>query len=206
MATIPNFSAYIFDLDGVLVNSYEAWFHLINDGLQLYGSAPITEPEFRETWGQGIEADQEKFFPTWDLAEIVSLYDRSFQRHSSHVRSEPGGLQALSGLKNRGKSLAVASNSPATIIRILLDASGLSQFIDAIAGADEVAASKPAPDLIFRVLEKLESTPQSACYIGDSIFDEEAARAAGIFFIGYQRPGDLTIRSLTELISESSQS
>lgn len=203
MSTVNNiqFRGYIFDLDGVLVDSYDAWFHLINEGLELFGRPPVTEPQFRETWGQGLEADQQMFFPEWTIGEIIDFYNRSFQKHARHVRSEPDGLQTLSNLKQLGKSLGVASNSPSEIIRILLGVAGLSKLIDATAGADEVAQSKPAPDLILRVLEKLSLPIETACYIGDSNFDAEAAEAAGIFFIGYKLPGKITIQNLHELIS-----
>lgn len=203
MSTVNNvqFRGYIFDLDGVLVDSYDAWFHLINEGLRLCDSPPVIEPRFKETWGQGIEADQEMFFPEWTLKEIVGFYNRSFHKHARHVHSEPGGLQTLSVLKKQGKSLGIASNSPSEIIRILLEVAGLSKLIDATAGADEVAESKPAPDLILRVLEKLSLPIENACYIGDSNFDAEAAKAASIFFIGYKRPGNITIQNLEELVS-----
>lgn len=194
------FRGYIFDLDGVLVDSYDAWFHLMNAGLELFGRPPVTEPQFRETWGQGLEADQQMFFPEWTIGEIVDFYNRSFHKYAGHVRSEAGGFKTLSNLKRQGKSLGIASNSPSEIIRIMVEVAGLTKVIDATAGADEVAQSKPAPDLILRVLEKLSLPIENACYIGDSNFDAEAAKASGIYFIGYKRPGSITIQNLQELL------
>jgi HAD superfamily hydrolase (TIGR01509 family) len=200
MKILDRFGGFLFDLDGVLVNSYVAWFHLINEGLRLQNRPEISEPQFQETWGQGIEADQEAFFPDWSLEQIVDFYNSHFPNFSQHVKQEPEVILTLAGLKAAGKRFAVASNSPAEIIRELLRQGGMTSYVDAYVGADEVKASKPAPNLLFRAAEKLSIPISQACYIGDSSFDEEAARAAEIFFIGYKREGQIRIETLSDLL------
>ncbi len=54
--------AVLFDLDGVLVDSYRVWFHLLNGAAKELGYPPISPEVFQSCWGQGIEADVEKFF------------------------------------------------------------------------------------------------------------------------------------------------
>jgi HAD superfamily hydrolase (TIGR01549 family) len=200
MKILDRFGCFVFDLDGVLVNSYMAWFHLINEGLRLQNRPEISEPEFHDTWGQGIEADQEAFFPDWGIEQIIDFYNTHFRNFSQYVQHEPNALMTLSGLKAAGKRIGVASNSPAEIVRELLSQASMISYVDSYVGADEVKSSKPAPDLLFRAVEKLSIPISQACYIGDSTFDEEAARAAEIFFIGYKREGQIIINSLSDLL------
>lgn len=200
MKILDRFGCFVFDLDGVLVNSYMSWFHLINEGLRLQNYPQISEPQFHETWGQGIEADQKAFFPDWSLQQIIDFYNTHFPNFSQYVKHEPEALFTLSELKAAGKRIAVASNSPAEIVRELLSQRNMISYVHAYVGADEVKSSKPAPDLLFRALEKLSLLTSETCYIGDSPFDEEAARAAKIFFIGYKREGEITIKTLSELL------
>ena len=68
-----------------------------------------------------------------------------------------------------------------------------------VAAASVVSAQQPAPDLILAAMEKLNVQSSRACYVGDSIFDEKAAHMAGVLFIGYKRPGDISIRHFAEL-------
>jgi HAD superfamily hydrolase (TIGR01509 family) len=82
----------------------------------------------------------------------------------------------------------------------LLEGAKLATYFDVIAGVDLVAKGKPAPDLLHLVARETGVPAAEMAFVGDSMFDEGAARAAGAFFIGYLRPGDARIERLGELI------
>jgi phosphoglycolate phosphatase len=84
----------------------------------------------------------------------------------------------------------------------LLEGASLSQYFHVIAGVDLVPEGKPAPDLLHFIARKTGVAAEEMAYVGDSMYDEGAARAAGAFFIGYLRPGDARIDRLGELIDE----
>lgn len=193
------FQGAIFDLDGVLVDSYQCWRSLVNEALALHGKPPLTKEQFDASWGQGVDADQQMFFPEWSVGEVVAFYNRRFLEHARYVKEESGARSAITRLKSVGLKLAVASNSPTEVVHLLLSESDLLSFFDCVVGVDQVAQGKPEPDMVFHALGKLQLNPTQACYVGDSIFDEQAARAAGVFFIGYRRPGDRRVDSLEEL-------
>jgi HAD superfamily hydrolase (TIGR01509 family) len=191
--------AFIFDLDGVLVDSYDCWRNLINDTLESQGKRPLSKEEFDLSWGQGPEADQQMFFPHWTIPEVLKFYEIQFPRYTRWAKAQPGITDLLKHLKARGKKIAVASNSPTGIVQALLVATELGAWMDVCVGVEEVAAAKPAPDLIRKAIEKLSVPIENACYIGDSSFDEQAACSAGILFIGFRRSGDYSIRDFEEL-------
>lgn len=71
-------AAVLFDLDGVLVDSGEAWYQVVRSGCVRWGYAPVTRETFRGTFGQGPEADRRQFFFRHTLAEVMDHYRRAF--------------------------------------------------------------------------------------------------------------------------------
>ena len=165
------------------------------------GKTPVTLEEFNACWGQGPEADRESFFPEWSLTELISFYEKRFPDYTRWSRKEPGSELLLEHLRMAQKKIAVASNSPTAIVRDLLNHAGLEKYPHTLIGADQVAESKPAPDLLFKALEVLSVNREEACYVGDSIYDAKAAEAAGILFVGYKRPGQISVENMTELLA-----
>jgi len=55
--------AVLFDLDGVLVDSYEVWFHLMNAAAGELRYPAISRELFQTTWGQGVQADIKNYYP-----------------------------------------------------------------------------------------------------------------------------------------------
>ena len=163
------------------------------------GKIPVSAEEFHGRWGQGSEADRDVFFPEWSLEQLNCFYEKRFPQYTRWARNEPGSDLLLGSLRQLSKKIAVASNSPTMVVRDLLNHAGLIGYPDAVIGADQVLESKPAPDLLFKALELLSVRKEDACYVGDSIYDAKAAEAAGIFFVGYKRPGDITVQNFEQL-------
>jgi HAD superfamily hydrolase (TIGR01509 family) len=201
VALVDSYPVIAFDMDGVLVDSFRCWSELLNATLVDRRKDPLTHEEFERTWGQDLEADRRMFFPDWTPEEITTHYLREFPRFASLVSVEPDAVATLSTLRERGKKLAVATNSPMAIATPLLEGAKLAKYFDVIAGVDLVAEGKPAPDLLHLVARETGVSAAEMAYVGDSMFDEGAARAAGSFFIGYLRPGDARIERLGELVA-----
>ena len=199
--SLHSFKAVLFDLDGVLVDSYDCWFHMLQDAMREQGKIPVTLAEFDSRWGQGPEADREVFFPECSLSELMQFYEKRFPDYTRWSRSEQGSDLVLNHLRKANKKIAVASNSPTAIVLDLLKNAGLQQYPHALIGADQVRESKPAPDLIFKALEVLSMNPEDACYVGDSVYDAKAAEAAGILFVGYKRPAPISVQNMAELLA-----
>jgi HAD superfamily hydrolase (TIGR01509 family) len=193
-------SLVIFDLDGVLVDSFEAWRELLNEALKRRRVRPLSREEFAKTWGQDVEADRRQFFPDWTFEELERHYEGEFPKHLARIEPEPGAREVLSELKRRRKKLAIASNSPGPIALRILEHLKLRPLLDTVATVDQVGRGKPEPDLLEYVLDRSGIDAGESCYVGDSRFDEAASRSAGIFFIGYRRPGDHRIERLEDLL------
>ena len=189
-----------FDHDGVLVDSFDCWWKLLNDTLETHGLAPLSREDFARCWGQDVEADRRRFFPDWTVERLIDHYTREFPRYAQWIQPMPGAKEVLAELERAGKRIAVASNSPMEMVERLLELASLRSHVDWAAGVDLVPNGKPEPDLIDHVLRESGLGREEACYVGDSEFDARAARAAGVYFIGYRRDGDARVESLRALI------
>ena len=192
--------AVLFDLDGVLVHSYEVWFHAMNDVARRLGAAPISRAAFAESWGQGVVADVERFFPTVTAQELVRLYDEAFPARLDHLEVAPEAPAVFAALRRAGLALAVITNTPAALARDLVARAGVAP--DVLVGGTDVPRPKPAPDMVLLACERLGVAPAAALVVGDSKHDLAAARAAGCPFAGVGIEGDLRIERMHELLAQ----
>ena len=177
---MPELRAVLFDLDGVLIDSCDAWFKLVNSAARHFCKPDVTPERFQRCWGQGIEADLREFFPGCDAREVERYYEEHLLDFDSAIRIEPGAADVFCRLRDAGISRGVVTNTPIDLARDLLAWSGLIGLVDITAGAAPGIPSKPAPDLVLRACQGLEITPERAILVGDSRFDAEAAEAARV--------------------------
>ncbi len=193
-------SAVLFDMDGVLVRSEEAWLRVLEDAGRRFRGSPVTREEFAPTFGQGTAADVKSFGLRCTPAELDAFYVEHLPRYADEVWVNPDARELLETLAARGLRRAVVTNSVSPLARSLLGAAHLLEFFEVLACADLVANSKPAPDLVLYALGRLGVAPGSAVMVGDSRFDRGAARAAGVRFVGLGLDGDARIERLGELL------
>lgn len=191
--------AVLFDLDGVLVKSEEAWFFAVEESGRRFRGAPITREEFFPTFGQGTAADIISFGLKCSAQELDKFYVEQFQRHLSRVWVNPDAKPILEFLEAEKLPCALVTNSVAPIAEMLLNYSKLRQFFKVLASADRVKNAKPAPDLVFLALQELQVAPNDALMVGDSRFDRMAAGSAGVHFAGLLMEGEARIESLLDL-------
>jgi len=190
--------AVLFDLDGVLVDSYRVWFHLLNGAAEDLGYSPVSPELFQSCWGQGIEADVEKLFNRHTVAEIETYYGDHFRDHLEHLGVVPEVPRVFETLRERSMRSAVITNTPAPVAWDMVNRAGGTP--DLLVGGTDVPRPKPAPDMVLRACELLEIPAGETLVVGDSRYDREAARAAGTFFAGLGIDGDVRIDQLVEVL------
>ncbi len=188
----------LFDMDGVLVDSYEVWFHLVNAAARDFAYPPVSRERFRQSWGQGVAADVEHFFPGHTPVEVDRYYIENFMTHAGRLRIDPDAKTVLTVLRRRGLPAAVITNTPGPLARDILDSAGLET--DVVVGGDEVPKPKPAPDIVRRACVLLAIAPAEAVVVGDSRYDREAAAAAGSRFAGLGTKGEVQLKKLTDIL------
>ena len=188
-----------FDLDGVLVDSFEANLALMNHAAAAFGCPPIDRETLRACFGQSVQEDVERFYPGASVDAVRAYFTERYADHADLVAARPGAHETLDALDARGLLSAVITNSQSSTSRALLEAKGLIPH--ALVGEDDVARPKPAPDMVFRACEVLGVPPWEVLVVGDSAYDREAAASAGSLFAGLGVSGAFTIAHLSEVVS-----
>ena len=191
-------TAVLWDLDGVLIDSYEVWFQLLNDTARAFGVAGVSRELMREGWGQGVEADVRRFFPHKTVAETEAYYHAHFMDHAAHLRVDPEARAVTEALRARGLRQALITNTPSPLAREILRAASLE--LDEVVGGTDVPNAKPAPDMVIEACRRLGVASADALVVGDSRYDREAARDARVRFVGLRIDGDARIERLGELL------
>lgn len=190
--------AVLFDLDGVLVDSYQVWFHVMNAVARDLGFPAISTERFAQSWGQSVEADVQSFYPTSKPDEVTADYERRFPDYVAHLRVHPRAREVLSTLRGKGVRVAVITNTPAPVARAIVERGALQ--VDALVSATDVARPKPAPEIVVKACELLGVEPSQAIVVGDSRYDREAAASAGALFAGLATDGDCRLKDLAEIL------
>ncbi|MGY1915006.1 HAD family hydrolase [Blastococcus sp. SYSU DS0973] len=108
-------------------------------------------------------------------------WTEEFDRLIDEVAPLPGARELVQALRERGHRVVLASSGKAKHVDHSLDLLDLRDLAEAWTTSDDVESSKPAPDLLEVALEKLgEPADAPSVMIGDSVFDVEAARKAGM--------------------------
>ncbi len=172
----------IFDLDGTLVDTSKDITNALNFALKDYGYEELTVEKTKKIVGEGITKLIEKIIGKNNPAQVNQIAGRFVQYYLEHPVDHsfvyPGVKEALNMLGNCKK--AVVSNKREKLSLKILKLLDLIKYFDIIVGSDTAPEPKPSPVPILYVLEKMKIRPEQAMIIGDSIFDIEAGKKAGI--------------------------
>jgi len=180
-------SAFIFDLDGVIIDSMpmhvSAWRIYLNRlGI------PIEDLEMRMHGRRNDELVLELFGDHLSAAEVFehgAAKERLFRemmQPALEAKIVPGVRDFL--MRADGIPRALASNAEPANIDFVLDRAGLRGSFDVIVDGHQVAHPKPWPDIYLRAADLLGRTPAQCIVFEDSPTGIEAARAAGSRVVG----------------------
>jgi len=196
-AIFSGIRAIVFDLDGTLIDSYEAITESLNYALGLAGKPRRTAGEVRGMVGLGLETLIERAMGGPDLVERGVL---DFRRHYDHICVEktfllPEVAETLAELDGRGYLMSVATNKPSYFAWRLLDGLRVRRYLVTVLGPDVVEHRKPHPEMVRKAMERMGVSAAETLYVGDMEVDIETARAAGVPVVvlptGSRGAGDL---------------
>jgi len=182
--------AFVFDLDGTLVDSvYQhvlAWREALEaEGIQLavwrihrkigMSGGLFTNMLLRET---GVEFSLER------LARLQRHHASAYNRISSQVRPLPGARELLSALTDAEIPWAIATSGRLETAGPVLETLGVALDRVPVITRDLVKHAKPDPDLFLAAAQRLGVAAEAASVVGDSVWDMLAARRARSLGIG----------------------
>jgi HAD superfamily hydrolase (TIGR01509 family) len=182
------FEAIVFDNDGLLLDTEEAWTRAEAALFERHGSRFTIEHKraligtSRTTSAAKLEAMLGK--PGRGAALMDELHELVMVETLAGVPPRPGALELLEAVRSAGLPVGLASNSSREFVERVLSVAGLLDgHFEAVVTADEVERPKPAPDLYLAACARLGASPERAAALEDSPPGVAAALAAGMYVI-----------------------
>jgi len=173
----------VFDWDGTLMDSLARIVNCFRAAADDTGLSYPGDAAVRDIVGLGLEEAMEALFPASDAATRQRLQDayreHFLERDQTQMELFPGVSEGLIQLHARGHRLAIATGKARRGLDRLLVDSPLRELFAATRCADETR-SKPHPLMLEEILAETGVSAHRAIMIGDSVFDMEMARNAGV--------------------------
>ena len=192
------FDAVIFDNDGLLLDTEEAWTRAERDLFGRYGRS-FTSEHKRDLLGNSKHVAAAKLEAMLDrpgegMRLMAELDELVMEEALAGVAVRPGALELLSALRGAGMPLGLASNSPRVFVDRVLTVAGIApERFDTVVTQEDAARPKPAPDIYVEACARLGAKPARSAALEDSPPGVASARAAGLFVIAVPYFADHTL-------------
>lgn len=181
---VSSYEVLIFDWDGTLVDSIGRIVESVGVASHACGLPALDEASVKGIIGLSLAEAFTALYPQVDELDLVERFRSAYAAHYLALEAEPSQLypgvaETLHELRERGYRLAVATGKGRRGLDRVLAGQGWQDFFDITRCSDETAG-KPDPRMILEILAHFAAPAAQALMIGDSVFDLEMARRAGV--------------------------
>jgi sugar-phosphatase len=175
--------AVIFDMDGLLVNSEPLWREAGTEMLQLFGKQ-LTAEQYHSSTGLRTEEWVEHWFHYFQLdmqhaGEAVQvIIGKAIEKIEANTEAFPGINQVISFFQQKQFSIGLATSSPLSLVKVVLEKLNLTDAFDAVTSAEYLELGKPHPQVFINCAEILQVFPGQCIAFEDSFNGMIAAKAA----------------------------
>jgi HAD superfamily hydrolase (TIGR01509 family) len=191
VAPVPRPPAVLFDVDGTLVDSnylhVHAWYRAFSEaGLAV------------EAWRlhRGIGMDGATLVRTLSGDAPDEVQDRLKELHDRHYRETahlltplPGARQLLRRVADLGLQVVLATSAPEAELAMLREVLDSEDVISEVTSSQDVDTAKPEPGIVQVALDRAGVNADAAVFVGDAVWDAEAAKRAKVPSIGVRSGG-----------------
>jgi HAD superfamily hydrolase (TIGR01509 family) len=175
--------AVIFDVDGTLVDTN--YLHVVTwwEAFRQHGH-DVPMARVHRAIGMGSDQLLDHVLPE-DRDEAGDDDIRAAHRHlygqfQTRFRAFEGAADLLRACAKRGLTVVLASSAAESEMKALRAALDAEDAIAAATSSDDAEQSKPAPDIVQVALARAGARPERAVFVGDTVWDVEACRRAGL--------------------------
>ena len=213
---LSNTKAVLFDFDGTLLDSIDVIADSWRYTVKHFTGRGITDEEIYLTMGEMLIDSMRWLMPEIDPEEALEFY-RKYQREIflDEIKLFDGTEEVLWALKEKGYKNAIVTSRLEGSTNKAINKFGLEDLFDAVLTANDTKIFKPNPEPIYMVLNMLDCKPDEAIFIGDTVHDIDAGKAAGVYTVlvdwalqlppGEKRDNatqaDIVIKKLTDILT-----
>jgi len=190
---MPNESAVIFDIDGVLIDSYAAHFRAWREVAGRHGYPEVTETAFAMTFGRTSREVLTLWWPELDASQVDALDEEKEALFRDLIAANcpimPGALALIEALITDGFALGVGSSAPPDNVQLIVERLGIRDVLGAMITGADVEHGKPDPEVFLLGAGRLHVEPQRCIVVEDARPGVAAAVAAGMVSVGLASTG-----------------
>jgi beta-phosphoglucomutase family hydrolase len=184
--------AVIFDMDGVIVESEHLHIKAEQQTMLKHG-VRISAEELHTYTGTTAEFMFTELIKKYKLnTTFERVFDEKevfmFELLEKETRPTKGVIELLKKLKRKGIKLGIASSSHRKLIEYILRRLDIVRLFDFVVSAEDIAHSKPNPEIFLRSAGGLRVEPVECLVVEDAKLGVEAAKNAGMRVVGYRNP------------------
>ena len=186
MATIGavRFPVVLFDLDGTVIDSGAIILASMRYAAETVVGGQYSDVELmKAVGGPGLEAQMVALDPD-RVDELVRVYREHNEPLHETLECCAGMDEVLATLKNEGRRLGIVTAKRRLTVDLAFARLPIEHLFEVVVGGDETDRHKPDPAPLLLALERLGVAAEDAAYVGDSPFDVQAAKAAGLYAVG----------------------
>jgi phosphoglycolate phosphatase-like HAD superfamily hydrolase len=178
---------FVFDIEGTLVDAMMPTLRCWRETLEAFGH-DVSLAEIHRYAGMDGDEMLTRLLPGTTKNERQEMIERQGahfrEEYLPHVPLLPGGRPLFEELKRRGHKIAIATDCEKDELRHYLELAKVDDLVDAIGCGNDVRRGKPAPGVLEVALRRLRAGRKLSVLVGDTPFDAQAARKAGVIPIG----------------------
>lgn len=201
--------AIIFDMDGVLIEAKDWHYEALNEALELFGYTITRQEHLSDFDGLPTAVklemlSQRKGLPR-GLHTFINQLKQQYTMDLVMTNCHPIFIHeyALSRLRKEGYHVAVASNSIAETIDMMMRKSNLKQYLDFFLSNQDVVRSKPDPEIYNKAIEKLGLKPEECLVVEDNHNGVEAAKGAHAHVFKVETVYDVTYDNIMAAVAQA---
>jgi HAD superfamily hydrolase (TIGR01509 family) len=181
--TSPTNAGVLFDVDGTLLDTNYlhvlAWWRACRDA----GHPDVTMAQLHRAIGMASELLTEQVLGTVD-DDAVEGHSRHFEELQELAEATPGAADLVRACHDRGLVTVLATSAKSDDLDWMLPAIGAGDAVSGSTTSEDGERSKPAPDLLQAALDKHGLDPERTTVVGDTVWDVQSARRAGMPCVG----------------------
>jgi pyrophosphatase PpaX len=177
------FPVVLFDLDGTLIDSGAMILASFRHATRTVLAREFSDEVLLARVGGATLDEQMRALDPTRVEDLVASYREHNEPLHEELQPCAGVVEVLERLHDEGRRLGIVTAKRQVTVRLAFRFLPLAHLFDAVVASDDLERNKPYPDGILRALELLEARPEEAAYVGDSPFDVEAAKRAGVYAV-----------------------
>lgn len=182
------YNIYLFDFDYTLADSHRGIVMCFRHVLNTHGIENISDEAIKKTIGLTL-MDAFRVLTGSEDKELLTRYKEEYMVKADEVMTKntilyKETIPMFKLLKKAGYKVGIISTKLRYRIEQTLEAYGVEGFVDLIIGGEDVEEAKPNPQGIYKAIDYFKGIKEEVLYVGDSYIDAEAARNAGVAFMG----------------------